>query len=79
MLRQRVNVCFGEAAPQRVGPTRAVILGRSRDFAKAAFCAKLPLTQMASNGRSQPEADMLVRRYGRILDLRCARKLNWTT
>jgi hypothetical protein len=28
MLQQRINVCFGEAALQRAGPTRTVILGR---------------------------------------------------
>jgi hypothetical protein len=37
MLQQRINVCFGEAAPQRAGPTRTVILGRSRDFATVAM------------------------------------------
>jgi|GEM_PF-6925155 len=39
MLQQRINVCFGEATSQPAGSTRAVILGRSRDFAKYAFCA----------------------------------------
>jgi hypothetical protein len=77
MLQQRINVCFGEAALQRAGPTRAVILGRSCDFAKVAICAKLPLVQMASNGNSQPKADLPHRHLGRIAYFRCARKLNW--
>ena len=33
-------------------------LVRSRDFAKYTICALLPLVQMASNGNSQPKADM---------------------
>jgi hypothetical protein len=49
MLQQRINVCFGEAASQRAGPTRAVILGRSRDFAKYAFCAKRPSRHIAAS------------------------------
>jgi hypothetical protein len=43
MLQQRINVCFGEAALQRAGPTRTVVLGRSYDFAKYTNCAKQTL------------------------------------
>jgi hypothetical protein len=60
MLQQRINVCFEEAALQRTRPTQTVVLGRSRDFAKYTFCAKLPLMQMAFNDRFQPKADMAV-------------------
>ena len=38
-LQQRINVCFGEAALQRARPTRTVVLGGSRDFAKYTICA----------------------------------------
>ena len=70
MLQQRITVCFGKAARQHAGPTRAIILGRSCDFAKYTFCAKLPLTQLASNGRSQPKADMAISRFGQKLGFR---------
>jgi hypothetical protein len=76
MQQQRINVCFGEAALQRTGPTRTVILGRSPDFAKVAICAKLPLTQMASNGRSQPKADMAFRHIRRSADFDSACEQN---
>ena len=51
MLQTCSNVRSGEAAPQRVGPTRTLGLGRSCDFAKYTFCALLPLVwRMAKVG-----------------------------
>jgi hypothetical protein len=64
MLRQRINVCFGEAAPQHAGPMLTVVLGRSCDFAKYTICAKLPWIRMTSNGRSQPKGDIAICHIG---------------
>lgn len=55
MLQQRINVWFGKAASQRAGATRAVILGRSCDFAKYAFCAERPLVRSALKVRFPPK------------------------
>jgi hypothetical protein len=76
MLRQRINVCFWKAAPQRAGATQTVILGHSYDFAKVTNCAKLPLMQMASNGSSQPKAAMAVLYIGRKAGLRGGREVS---